>query len=155
MSFTPEQIMAVKGQGFLPQKDKIHFAARIIIPAGHMTTTYSAKINELAEKYGRGYFTLTQRLDVEIPWIQYEAIESPKKELSEVGLEVGGTFGRNKVIGKELAGVYSIPDALDIIERGIKFYLANGEAGERFAAMVERLGFEVVEKAMLDVRFPL
>lgn len=232
MSLTQDQIMAVKGQGFLPLKDKIHFAARVIIPAGHMTTDYSRKLNEVAEKYGRGYFTLTQRLDVEIPWIKYDDIEHVKADLQEAGLSVGGTglrirpihtckgnvcrvglydtektafemherfykayyntkfpnklrlglsgcfnscskaqlsciglvgkklnqvsiviggtFGRNKVIGKELSGLYSIPEALDIIERGINFYLENGEPGERFATMIDRLGFEAVEKAMLN-----
>lgn len=232
MSLTQEQIMAVKGQGFLPLKDKIHFAARVVIPAGHMTTTYSQKLNEVAEKYGKNYFTLTQRLDVEIPWIKYEDIEAVKTELNQVGLEtggtgmrirpihtckgnvcrvglydteqaafdmherfykayyttkfpnklrlgisgcfnncskaqlacigivgkkldqvsiyIGGTFGRHKMTGKELKGIYSVPEALDIIERGIKFYLENGEPGERFYAMVERLGFETVENVMLE-----
>lgn len=231
MSLTQEQIMAVRGQGFLLLKDKVHFAARVIIPAGHMTVAYSEKINAVAKKYGKGYFTLTQRLDVEIPWIKYEDIEAVKKELLEAGLEVGGTglrirpihtckgnvcrvglfdteqtalemherfykayyttkfpnklrlgisgcfnscskpqlscigitgkklnqvailiggtFGRNKVIGKELQGLYSVPEALDIIERGIEYYLANGKEGERFYQMVDRIGFEEVEKAML------
>ncbi|MGL4344984.1 MAG: hypothetical protein ACRCTE_07300 [Cellulosilyticaceae bacterium] len=231
MSFTQEQIMTVKGQGFLPLKDKIHFAARIVIPAGRMEVAYSQKINEIAEKYGRGYFTLTQRLDVEIPWIKYEDIQAVKAELATVNLTtggtglrirpihtckgnvcrvglydteqaaldmherfykayyttkfpnklrlglsgcfnncskpqlacigmvgkkrdqvavfIGGTFGRQKNIGQELTGLYSVSDALDIMERGIKFYLENGEPGERFAAMVERLGFDTVQEAML------
>ncbi|MGL4799306.1 MAG: hypothetical protein ACRCWY_07900 [Cellulosilyticaceae bacterium] len=232
MSYTQEQIMAVKGQGFLPLKDKVHFAARVLIPAGHMTTSYAATLNAVAEKYGRSYYTLTQRLDVEIPWIKYEDIEAVKSELAEGGLDVGGTgprvrpvhtckgnvcrvglfdaedaafkmherfykgyyntklpnklrlgisgcfnscskpqlccigisgrkmnqvaifiggtFGREKIIGKELQGLYSVDESLDIIERGIQFYLHNGEPGERFAGMVDRIGFDVVEKAMLQ-----
>lgn len=231
MNLTQEQIVAVKGQGFLPLKDKEHFSARIIIPAGRMSVQYSEKINEIAKKYGKGYFTLTQRLDVEIPWIKYEDIESVKAELLEAGLEtggtglrirpihtckgnvcrvglfdteavaltmherfykayydtkfpgklrlglsgcfnncskaqlscigvvgrklnqvaitIGGTFGRTKAVGKELQGLYSIPEALEIIERGIQYYLAHGNAGERFSEMVERIGFESVECAML------
>jgi dissimilatory sulfite reductase (desulfoviridin) alpha/beta subunit len=34
---------------------------------------------------------MTQRLDIEIPWIKYEHIENVKKALREVGLENGGT----------------------------------------------------------------
>lgn len=231
MTLTPEQLMAAKGQGFLPLKDKIHFACRILIPAGHMSKTHSDKIGELAEKYGRGYFTLTQRLDVEIPWVTYENMDALKAELLEVGLEVGGTgprvrpiltckgnvcrlglydteavalemherfykkyyptklpnkirigisgcfnscskpqtmciglqgkktgqvaviiggmFGREKALGRELTGLYTVEEALDIIERGIIFFKDNANAGERFATMVTRLGFETVEKAML------
>lgn len=232
MSLTQEQIMAVKGQGFLPQKDKEHFAARIIIPAGHMSADFARKVTEVSEKYGHGYFTLTQRLDVEIPWIKYDDIESVKKDLSEAGLYPGGTglrirpihtckgnvcrvglydteatalamherfykayydtkfpsklriglcgcpnscskpqltciglvgkkrdqvsifiggmFGRDKIIGKELKGIYSLDEALDIMERGIQFHLHNSQPGERFAKMVQRIGFETVEAALLE-----
>jgi dissimilatory sulfite reductase (desulfoviridin) alpha/beta subunit len=224
--------MLAKGQGFLPLKDKIHFAARVLIPAGLMTVRYAQKLIDIAEKYGRGYFALTQRLDVEIPWIKYKEIELVKEELRQAGLEAGGTglrirpihtckgtvcsvglfdtekaaldmherfykryyttkfpnklrlgiagclngcskpqldcigivgkkvdqvaifiggaFARNrKVFGQELAGLYTLPEAFDVIERGVRFYLENGQAGERFAAMVERVGFETVGKAML------
>ncbi|MGL4738783.1 MAG: hypothetical protein ACRCW2_15120 [Cellulosilyticaceae bacterium] len=232
MNLTQEQIMAAKGQGFLPQKDKEHFAARVIIPAGHMSSDHAKKIIEVATRYGRGYFTLTQRLDVEIPWITYDTIEAVKKDLAESDLYVGGTglrirpihtckgnvcrvglynteevalamherfykayydtkfpsklriglsgcpnscskpqltciglvgkklgqvsifiggmFGRDKIIGQELKGIYTPEEALDIIERGIQFHLHHSQPGERFAKTVQRLGFETVEAAMLD-----
>lgn len=231
MAFTNEELMAAKGQGFIPQKDKEHFACRVVLPAGHLNKEQSSKLGEIAEKYGRGYISMTQRLGVEIPWIKHEDIENVKKELLQVGLENGGTgprvrpihtckgtvckfglydtdaiakemherfykkyyveklpgklrlglcgcknscskpqlaciglvgrklnkvgvviggmFAGDKYIGKELEGVYEVEEALEIVERGIIFFKENAEAGERFAKMVARIGFEEVEKAML------
>lgn len=232
MELTKEQIMAAKGQGFIPLRDKVHFSCRVLIPAGHISKNQSIKIAEICEKYGRGYYTLTQRLDIEIPWIKYEDIENVKKELREVELEnggagprvrpihtckgtvckfglydtddvaikmyerfykgyydvklpnkiriglcgcknscskpqlaciglvgrkkdevaitIGGMFAGDKFIGKELRGTYSVNEALDIVERGIIFFKDNADQGERFAKMVERLGFEAVENYMLN-----
>lgn len=232
MSLTHEQFNNLRAQGFIVQKDKEHFSIRVVIPAGHMTSEYSKKLTEIAEKYGRGYFTLTLRLDVHIPWIKYDDIEAVTKELHEVGLYaggegprvrpihtckgtvcrfglydtdqvtftmydrfykgyydtvlpnkirialcgcpnscskpqtaciglvgkkmgkvavyIGGQFGREKMIGQELRGLYSVDEALDIIERGINFYKDNGQLRERFSKMVQRLGFETVEAAMLE-----
>lgn len=232
MELTKEQIMAAKGQGFLPLKDGVHFSCRVIIPAGHITKKQSNKISDICEKYGKDYYTLTQRLDIEIPFIRYEDIESVKSELKEVGLEnggtgrrvrpihtckgtvckfglidtesitnnmhqrfykgfydtilpnkirlgvggcrnscpktqlscigiigkklnevvitIGGTFGTTKAIGRELEGTYTPKEALDIVERGILFYKDNGLDGERFFKMVDRLGFETVQNAMLN-----
>lgn len=232
MVLTNEQMMAAKGQGFIPQKDKEHFACRVVVPAGHLTKKQSDKLGEIAEQYGRGYFAMTQRLGVEIPWIKYEDIENVKEALREVELENGGTgprvrpihtckgtvckfglydtdatavemyerfykkyyetklpgklrlglcgcknscskpqlacigivgkklgkvaiyiggmFAGDKYIGKELEGIYDVQEALEIIERGILFFKENAEAGERFAKMVDRIGFETVQAAMLE-----
>ncbi|MGX4599820.1 hypothetical protein [Faecalimicrobium sp. JNUCC 81] len=232
MELTKEELMIAKGHGFLPLKDGVHFSCRVIIPAGHITKEQSNKISEICDKYGKSYYTLTQRLDIEIPFIKYEDIESVKNELKSIGLEnggtgkrvrpihtckgtvckfglidtekitnemhkrfykgyydtvlpnkirlgvggcknscpkaqlscigvigkklnqviitIGGTFGTSKIIGKELKGVYTPEEALDIVERGIIFYKNNGIDGERFFKMVDRLGFDTVQDAMLN-----
>lgn len=40
-------------------------------------------------------------------------------------------------------------DVLDVVERAICFFRDEGNAGERFADTIERLGFDYVEKKLL------
>lgn len=227
MDLTVEQKKSLLGQGYIETKDGVHFACRVLVPTGKMTAQAAQKLSEVSEKYGRGYFSLTQRLNVEIPWIHYEDLPNVTKELSEVGLAVGGTglrvrpaltckgtvckrglldtealgreiderfykgyykimlpnklriivsgcnnscskpqmgciglqgkspnqvaisiggmSGKDPILGKELRGLYKISDALDIIEKAIGYYQEQGLKGERFAKMVERIGFDIVE----------
>lgn len=233
MQLTDEQIKSLKGQGYIAFEDGEHFACRVVVPAGKMTAQAAQKVSDVSEKYGRGYFSLTQRLNVEIPWIQYRDLDNVTKELKEVGLSIGGTglrvrpvltckgtvckmglldteaiaqviderfyngyyqailpnklriivsgcrnscpksqigcigwqgrtrnqvaisiggmFGRHHVIGRELPGLYSISDALDMTEKAIAYYRDNGLKGERFAKMVERLGYNVVGSFLCDL----
>jgi len=226
MELTDAQKKSLKGQGYIAYKDGVHFSCRVIIAAGRMNAQETRKITDVCEKYGKGYFTLTQRLNVEIPWIQYQDLDNVKQELMEVGLSIGGTgmrarpaltckgsvcqmsflntedvvkminerfykgqydvllpnkfrivvggcsngcskpllgciglqgrkpdqvaiiiggrFGKEQVIGKELPGLYSISEALDIVDKAMTYYRENGIAGERFAKTVERIGFETV-----------
>ena len=41
-------------------------------------------------------------------------------------------------------------EALNVIEKAILFFRDNGLKGERFAETIERIGFENVEKALLQ-----
>ncbi|HWQ41651.1 MAG TPA: sulfite reductase subunit beta (hemoprotein) [Desulfosporosinus sp.] len=230
MELSNEQRKTLKGQGYISSKDGVHFSCRVVIPAGRMNAQETRKVVDVSEKYGRGYFTLTQRQNVQIPWVQYQDLENVTRELKEVGLSIGGTgmrvrpahtckgnictmgsfdtedvagkiderfykgfydvklpnkfrievsgctngcskpqlgcisiqgrkpdqvaiiiggmAGKNQVIGKELPGLYSISEALDIIEKAISYYRKNGIQGERFAQTVERIGFETVLKDM-------
>lgn len=98
MEITRELKRTLREQGFIPLRDNINFAVRIIVPCGILTTETSNKITELAEKYGRGKFYLTQRLGIEIPFIKYENLEIVKKELADVGLDIGGTGKKVRAI---------------------------------------------------------
>ena len=91
MELSNDQRKALKGQGFISSKDGVHFSCRVVIPAGRMNAQETRKVVDVSEKYGRGYFTLTQRLNVQIPWVQYQDLEKVTKELKEVGLSIGGT----------------------------------------------------------------
>ena len=226
MELTDAQRKSLKGQGYISFRDGIHFSCRVIIPAGRMNAQETRKITEVCERYGKGYFSLTQRLNVEIPWVQYQDLDNVKRELMEVGLSIGGTgmrarpahtckgnvcqmsffdteavakviderfykgqydtllpnkfrivvsgcsngcskphlaciglqgrkpdqvavviggsSGKEPIIGKELPGLYSISEALDIVEKTMTYYRENGLAGERFAKTVERIGFQSV-----------
>ncbi len=233
MELTDAQKKSLKGQGYISNKDGVHFSCRVLIPAGRMNAQETRKITDVCEKYGKGYFTLTQRLNVEIPWIQYQDLDNVKRELLEVGLSIGatgmrarpahtckgsvcqmsffdtedvakviderfykgqydtllpnkfrivvsgcsnscskphlgciglqgrkpdqvaivigGSFGKEHVVGKELPGLYSISEALDIVEKAISYYREKGINGERFAKTVERMGFENVVSFLTGV----
>ncbi|MCB8816850.1 sulfite reductase subunit beta (hemoprotein) [Desulfosporosinus shakirovi] len=226
MELTDEQKKALKGRGYIVYKDGIHFSCRVLIQGGSMNAQEARKITEVSENYGRGYFTLTQRLNVEIPWIKYQDLESVARELKEAGLSagstgmrvrpaltckgdvcqvsffdtaevtrqinekfytgkydialpnkfrvtisgcrngcskpqlgciglqgrkqgqvaitVGGMFSQKQHVGRELPGLYSISEALNIVDKAMEFYRENGLKGERFAKTVERIGFETV-----------
>lgn len=228
MELTDDQKKALLGKGYIANKDGVHYSCRVLIPAGRMNAQQTRKITDVCENYGRGYFTLTQRLNVEIPWLQYEDLDNVTRELQEAGLAIGSTgirvrpahtckgnvcklglidtelvaqeidqrfykgyydvklpskfrvtisgcangcskpllgciglqgrkpnqvaltFGgmlgkdQELVKGRELPGLYSISEAMEIIDKAISFYRTNGIQGERFARTVERIGFETV-----------
>jgi len=226
MELTEEQKKVLKGQGYIAYKDGVHFSCRVLIQAGRMTAQETRKITDVCENYGRGYFTLTQRLNLEIPWIKYQDLEIVARELKEAGLSIGSTgmrarpaltckgdvcqvsyldteevarqineqfyngrydvalpnkfrvtisgckngcskpqlgciglqgrkpgqvaitiggmFSKEHQVGRELPGLYSISEALDIVGKAMDYYRENGQKGERFANTVERIGFETV-----------
>ena len=41
-------------------------------------------------------------------------------------------------------------EALNVIEKAILFFRDNGMKGERFAETIERIGFENVEKELIE-----
>lgn len=91
---TVEEIAALKGQGYIIQRDKKHFVCRIVTVDGTVTPDKIRKVAEISEKYGEGHMSFTSRLTIEIRGIVYEDIEKVKAELKEVGLYAGGTGPR-------------------------------------------------------------
>ena len=91
MKLTSEQIMSVKGRGFLRNRGTDLFSGRMIA-AG---TVFSAKnfsdMAELAERYGNGKLICTSRLSVEITGIPFDKIEEAEAFAKEHGLQFGGT----------------------------------------------------------------
>lgn len=232
MELTTDQRKALLGQGFIPSDDGTHFACRVLIAAGKMKAEEARKIAEVSEKYGKGVFNLTQRTNVEIPWIKHQDLDKVASELKEAGLLIGGTgirvrpalvckgevckfaffntekvakelderfykgqynallpnkfrisvsgctngcskpqlgclglqgrkadhvaiivggmFGKDHSVGQELPGLFSVNQALDIVEKAIRYYRENGQQGERFAKMIDRLGFERAASFLLD-----
>ena len=72
------------------------------------------------------------------------------EEINGVKIVIGGRWGREGKKGKYLSGIYTLSDAMDIIEKIILVYKDNAFKKERFADMIDRLGCEAVEKAVLD-----
>ena len=71
------------------------------------------------------------------------------KRRDQIAISIGGLSGRDLIIGREITGLYTIAQALDIIEKALRFYQHNGKPGERFGALVERIGFESVEQELI------
>ena len=64
---------------------------------------------------------------------------------------IGGRWGKKISQGRSLSKIFTSKDeALDVIERAILFFRDNGQKGERFAETIERIGFENVEKALIQ-----
>ncbi len=91
IEISKEELAELKSQGFLLMKDKEHFTCRIVFPAGTATAEELEKAASIARKYAAGIITVTVRLNIELPGIPYENIESMKKAVKEAGLSCGGT----------------------------------------------------------------
>ena len=76
----------------------------------------------------------------------FDSIECEKEGLK---LFIGGRWGKSIRRGEPLPGIYTKEETLDIIERAILYYRENGKTGERFGAMIDRIGFEEVSKGIL------
>ena len=83
VKITPEQRKSVKGQGFLSNNDGQHFSCRVITENGALTVNQLKNVCEIAEKYGNGNISLTTRLTLEVPGIEFKDIEDVKEHLSK------------------------------------------------------------------------
>lgn len=63
-------------------------------------------------------------------------------------LYIGGRWGRVTRHGTPLPGLYTEEQALDMIEKAILLFRERGRKGERFAAMIDRLGEDVCIEAL-------
>lgn len=69
----------------------------------------------------------------------------------DIKFYIGGRWGKKISRGKSLSKIFtSKEEALNVIEKAILFFRDNGLKGERFAETIERIGFENVEKALLQ-----
>ena len=78
---------ALKGQGFLPQKQKDRYSVRLKVVGGHLTTTQLKAITKAADEYGAGRVHLTSRQAVEIPDVKLEDLERLQAALAEGGAQ--------------------------------------------------------------------
>ncbi len=88
---TAEQIIKVKGQGFLRNRGTDLFSGRIVAPGSVFTAEDFKNISVMAEKFGNGKALCTARQSVEIPGIPFEKIEEIQKFAAEHNLIFGGT----------------------------------------------------------------
>ena len=98
MSLTNEQIMKVKGQGFLRNRGTDLFSGRIVAPGTIFTAEDFENISKIAKTYGNGKVFATARPCVEVPGIPFEKIEEVQKFASEHNLYFGGTGAKIRPI---------------------------------------------------------
>ena len=79
----------LKKGGFMRQKQKDCFAMRLKSVGGHFTAAQLGAVQQVAEKYGKGYVHLTSRQGIEIPYIKLQDIDEVKAALKAGGVEVG------------------------------------------------------------------
>ena len=91
MSISAEQRKEVKGQGFLSNKDQLHFSARIITENGVLNARQLRNLSEAAEKFGNGNISFTSRLAVELPGISYADIPAFQAHIARENMVTGGT----------------------------------------------------------------
>lgn len=98
MSITQEQIMSVKGRGFLRNRGTENFSGRIVSVAGVYTPEALLAIAECAKRYGNGKVIFTARLSAEIVGIPFERIPEAEAFMAEHGLYFGGTGAKIRPI---------------------------------------------------------
>ena len=91
MSITKEQIMSVKGRGFLQNRGTECFSGRLVAIAGVFSPSDLRAIADCAEKFGNGKVNFTSRLDAEIVGIPFDKIPEAEQFMAERGLYFGGT----------------------------------------------------------------
>jgi dissimilatory sulfite reductase (desulfoviridin) alpha/beta subunit len=80
---------SLKKGGFMRQKQRDNFSARLKVVGGNLTSEQLLAISAVAEKYGDGHVHLTSRQGVEIPFIKLGDIEAVKRELDDGGVAIG------------------------------------------------------------------
>ena len=91
MSITKEQIMSVKGRGFLRNRGTECFSGRLVAVAGVYTPEELIAIAECAQRFGNGKVNFTSRLNAEIVGIPFDKIPEAESFMAERGLYFGGT----------------------------------------------------------------
>ena len=91
MAITKEQIMSVKGRGFLRNRGTECFSGRLVAPAGIYSPEMLQAIAECAAAFGSGKVIFTARLNAEIVGIPFDKIPAAEAFMAERGLSFGGT----------------------------------------------------------------
>lgn len=87
----------LKTGGFIKQRQKDKFTARLRVPGGRMPVEKLKKAAEVAEKYGNGYVHFSFRQSLEIPYVDYRDFSQLIAELKEVDQEIASCGPRVRV----------------------------------------------------------
>ena len=98
MSITKEDIMSVKGRGFLRNRGTECFSGRVVSIGGCFTPDSLRTLAECAERFGNGKVIFTSRLSAEVVGIPFENIPEAEKFMNERGLYFGGTGAKVRPI---------------------------------------------------------
>ncbi|HHX37655.1 MAG TPA: 4Fe-4S binding protein [Clostridiaceae bacterium] len=82
-----------------------------------------------------------------IPACPFDAVDAEKRGYM---VYIGGRWGKAISIGRPLEVFIEREEAIfEIIDNALHFYQENGQPKERFAVMIDRIGFDNVQKALL------
>ena len=98
MKITDAEKKALKGRGYIMNRDGEHFIARIITEDGVLSSQEMITAAQAAEKFGNGNVAMTTRMTIEVQGLTYENIEPFDQFLKERGLYTGGTGARVRPI---------------------------------------------------------
>ena len=95
---TNEEIMSVKGRGFLRNRGTDRFSGRVVAPGTVFSAENFRDLSELAARYGNGKLIPTSRLCIEIPGIEFDNIPLAEEFAASHGLAFGGTGAKVRPI---------------------------------------------------------
>ena len=98
MAITKEQIVSVKGRGFLQNRGTECFSGRVVSVGGVFTGAALRAVAECAETFGSGKVIFTSRLSAEIQGIPFDKIPEAERFMLERGLCFGGTGAKVRPI---------------------------------------------------------
>lgn len=98
MSITKEDIMNVKGRGFLRNRGTECFSGRVVSIAGIFSANELRALADCAQQFGDGKVIFTSRLSAEIPAIPFEKIPEAEAFLASRGMFFGGTGAKVRPI---------------------------------------------------------
>ena len=98
MSITKEEIMSVKGRGFLRNRGTDCFSGRVVSVGGLFSPDELRTLAECAERFGDGRVIFTARLAAEVVGIPFEKIPEAEAFMAERGLYFGGTGAKVRPI---------------------------------------------------------
>jgi dissimilatory sulfite reductase (desulfoviridin) alpha/beta subunit len=88
----------LKAGGLLKQKQPDLFSVRLHIPVGRITSEQVKKVAEIAERYGQSFLHLTMRQGIEIPFVNFDDINTVIEELKSVNMGLGACGARVRVV---------------------------------------------------------
>ncbi len=91
LKLTTEQIIKVKGMGFLLNRGTELFSGRIVAPGTVFTAENFKDMSYIADNFGNGKLICTSRQAVELPGIPFDKIDEAVAYAKSHGLYFGGT----------------------------------------------------------------
>ena len=98
MSISKQDIMSVKGRGFLLNRGTECFSGRVVSIGGVFSSDDLCALAECARRFGEGKVIFTARLSAEIPGIPFDKIPDAEAFLADRGLFFGGTGAKIRPI---------------------------------------------------------
>lgn len=127
---TNEDILSVKGRGFLRNRGTECFSGRIVAIGGQFSADALETIAGCARTYGNGQVIFTSRQCAEVPGIPFDQLPAAEAYLAERGLAFGGTGAKVRPITscKGTTCVYGNIDTLHLAKvLHDKFYVGYRE----------------------------